>query len=610
MSVSGPEAGPTSGPSIMDHSLIGDTRTAALVSSQGEIDWMCVPRFDSDPIFGRLVDPRHGGAFSISVTGTEKTERVYLDGSAVLETTNHAATGTSRTTEGMIANVSGALLPQNLLIRRVECIEGSVELDVQFEPRLGLPGRAPDRVRHTRDHAALICEWGSLAIALHCTPSTRIEPGVKTSIKLGRGEVATFTMSIADRCPLVLITPKRAQDLLASTDRWWRGWSRDIRYEGPYRDVVVRSLVTLRLLTYSPSGAPVAAPTTSLPEQVGGSRNWDYRYAWPRDAAIGLSAFLATGNAEFAHSFMHWLLHASRLTRPRVRVLYDLHGRSAPPEVEVDGVPGHRDSRPVRLGNAADQQHQLDVYGWIVDAASLLEGSGDRLHGETWRAVVGFADLVARIWREPDAGIWEVRGTPQHYVHSKLMAWLALDRAARMAKKHRVKQTRVSTWLRERDAIARDVMDKGVDRQRNTFVGKYGDRAMDAALLLLPVLEFEPPDSPLVKGTITAIREDLEVEPGLLYRYQPGAEGLDGEEGVFLPCSFWLVQALARTGQVEEAAATFEHVLSYSNDLGLWSEELDPRRKDALGNYPQALTHAALVQAAGALRDAELQRAA
>jgi GH15 family glucan-1,4-alpha-glucosidase len=597
-------------PLIGDHALLGDTRTAALVSGHGQINWMCVPRFDCYPIFGRLVDPERGGTFSISLAGAERHQRSYLDDSAVLETTTYTSTGVARVTEGMIANVSDALLPQTLLVRRVECISGHLELSLTFDPRLGLPGRAPDRVRRMHSHGALICEWGSMAVVLQSDPYSTVEPGVGSIVKLEDGQVATFTMSIADRCPVSLITASRANELLVATDRWWHEWSKEIQYQGPHRQAVVRSLLTLRMLTYSPSGAPVAAPTTSLPEAVGGSRNWDYRYAWPRDAAMGLAAFLAGGDTEMAHSFMHWLLHASRLTRPRIRVLYDIMGKPAPQEEDIKDVAGYRASLPVRVGNAADQQHQLDVYGWVIDAASLLEGSGHKLHGETWRAVAGFADLVAKIWREPDAGIWEVRDKPDHFVHSKLMAWLALDRAARMAKSHRVKRGRRATWLHERDAIADDVREKGVDRERQTFVRCYGDHAVDASLLLLPVLEFEPPGSPLIRGTIRAVREDLEVEPGLLYRYRPGAEGLEGIEGAFLPCSFWLVQALARAGEVKEATDVFDRVLSYSNDVGLWSEEIDPESKAALGNFPQAFTHAALAQAARALVDAPRKGAA
>src|SRR5688500_924243 len=258
---------------------------------------------------------------------------------------------------------------------------------------------------------------------------------------------------------------------------------------------------------------------------------------------------------------MYWLLHASRLSRPRVRVLYDIHGKKTPPETVTVGVSGHKGSAPVRVGNGADEQHQLDVYGWIVDAAFLLDASGGTLHGESWRAVAGFADLVCDLWDQPDAGIWEVRGPPKHYVHSKLMAWLALDRAARIASNHRVKPARLGRWKRERDAIAQEVRHEGVDHQRGTFVRSYGDKTLDASLLLLPVLEFEPVGSPLITGTIDAVREDLEVKPGLLYRYLPGADGLEGKEGTFLPCSFWLVQALARTGQLAEASSIFERVL-------------------------------------------------
>ena len=596
--------------SIGDHALLGDTRTAALISAHGEIDWMCIPTFDRDPIFGTLVDPENGGVFALSFAQTTKIERSYIDGSALLETITHTSTGVGRTTEGMVANVSGTMLPQSLLIRRVECLEGHVQLDVNFDPRMGLPGRVPERIRHIPRYAALICEWGSLAVCLQSDPVLSLEPGVATSIELDQGNVGTFTVAIADRSPVALVPPTQVEQLLISEIDWWQGWSRAVEYEGPHREAVVRSLLTLRLLTYSPSGAPVAAPTTSLPEEIGGTRNWDYRYSWPRDAAIGLAGFLATGDSELADSFMHWLLHASRLSRPRVRVLYDIHGKKTPPESVMSGVSGHRTSTPVRVGNGADEQHQLDVYGWIVDEAFLLDASGGTLHSESLRAVAGFADFVCGLWAEPDAGIWEVRGPPKHYVHSKLMAWLALDRATRIANNHQVKPARLHRWQRERDAIAEQVRQEGVDHQRGTFVRSYGDKALDASLLLLPVLEFEPVGSPLIAGTIDAVREDLEIEPGLLYRYLPGGDGLEGNEGAFLPCSFWLVQALARTGHVPEALSMFERVLGYANDVGLFSEELDPSSKEALGNFPQAFTHAALVQAAMTLGEAAREKAA
>lgn len=587
-------------PAIGDYSLIGDTRTAALVSKAGSIDWMCVPSFDAPPLFSQLIDPGGGGSFSISLHARIDATRRYSDGSAVVKTNVTTASGKARLLEGMVPNVRGSLSPQNLLIRRVECSSGEIDGTVTFDPRWGLPGRAPERVRHTRGRGTL-CEWGSLAVSVACEPYLGIEPGRPSSFHLEAGHSLTFVMGVADRCPISWVTSRKAQELLADTQRWWRDWSDTISYEGPFRNAVVRSLVTLRLLTYSPSGAPVAAPTTSLPEAVGAGRNWDYRYAWPRDASIGLVGFLATGNRRLADSFMHWLLHASRLTRPRLRVLYDIYGKPVPSEVEVD-LPGYRKSRPVRIGNDAQAQHQLDVYGWVVDAASLLERSGHQLHRETWRALAGFADFVAEAWAQPDAGIWEIRGEPAHYVHSKLMAWLTLDRIMDLANGRRVRKARTRRWRVERDAIASWIRTYGVDENRETLVWKAGGQDVDASLLVLPLIGFESSESRLVAGTIDAIRSDLELEDGLVLRYPRGADGIEDDEGAFLPCCFWLVQALALTGRVEEAMQMFGRLLSYSNELGLFAEEIDPTTKEQLGNFPQALTHAAVVQAGLALQ--------
>ena len=562
---------------------------------------MCVPAFDGAPVFGRLVDGGRGGSFSLELDGVVERRRRYLDESPVLRTDVETATGAALLVDAMVADVRGTALPQNLLVRHLECERGEVTARVCFDPRLGLPGHSPAHVRRVGTH--VVCEWGALAVSIGCSRPLPIEPGRPFEVRVGAGESLAFTMSVADRCPLALVSPSRVPDLVDETARRWREWSHAVDYDGPYRDAVVRSLITLRLLTYSPSGAPVAAPTTSLPEALGAGRNWDYRYAWPRDASIGLVAFLSTGNHRLAHSFMHWLLHASRLTRPRLRVLYDLHGRPAPAEREVDAS-GYRDSKPVRVGNGARDQHQLDVYGWVVDAASLLDRSGHGLHGETWRAVAGFADHVAAVWREPDAGIWEVRGDPAHYVHSKLMAWLALDRAVRLAEGRRVRGGRALGWARERDAAAAWIRAHGVDRERNTLVWKAGSRETDASLLVLPLLGFEPPGSPLVDGTIDAIRRGLEIRDGLTLRYPRRSDALDGDEGAFLPCSFWLVQALARAGRVDEAAALFESLLAHANDVGLFGEELDPASGETLGNFPQAFTHATVVQAALALEAA------
>jgi GH15 family glucan-1,4-alpha-glucosidase len=581
-------------PPISDYALIGDARTAALVSTAGSIDWMCVPNFDRDPIFGALVGGADSGSFAMSIDGLQGSQRSYRENSALVETRLTSDTGSGRRTEGMVVEVLGQLLPQLILVRTIHCEQGSLTVRVNFDPKLGLPGREP---RASKRAGVLVCEWRSIAVGLQTSPELDLAPGTERVVELAAGSSVTLVMTLSDRAPVVFVPPERAVLLLEETDSWWRRWVASTNYEGPFQESVMRSLITLQLLTFAPSGAPVAAPTTSLPEVVGGSRNWDYRFSWPRDASIGLGAFLGLGKDDLAHSYMHWLLHASRLKRPRLQVLYTLYGKPSPKEREIDDVSGYRESLPVRVGNAASTQHQLDVYGWVLDAAWLLTKEGRHLHGEFWRALSGFADFAAKHWKEPDAGIWERRGDPEHHVHSKLMAWLCLDRAVRIASTQRTRARRLQRWESERAALADEIRQRGFDSSRSTYVRSFGSKDSDAALLILPVLEFESDPSKLT-GTIATIRKELEAGDGLLYRYLPESDDLKGREGAFLPCSFWLVQALARTGQRDEASQLFENLLSMANDLGLYTEEMDPISKESLGNFPQAFTHATLIQAA------------
>jgi GH15 family glucan-1,4-alpha-glucosidase len=586
-------------PAIGDYGLIGDGRTAALCSSRGSIDWLCIPRFDSDPVFGRLVGGVRAGSFSIRVDGVRETVRHYRDRSAVLETTWRTGSSEVLLTEGMVLDVSSSLIPQLVLVRRLETRGAPTVARIRFDPRKGLAGDAP---RTERRSNLLVCSWGSLVLGLLVEPDFPLVPSEDIDVPLDPATPLTFVLTLADREPVIHISSEGALRALEATDNWWREWCRGVRYQGPQDREVLRSLITLRLLTYAPSGAPVAAATTSLPETIGGSSNWDYRFSWPRDASIGLSAFLSLGKPEEARSFIHWLLHASRLTRPRLHVLYTLDGNPGPTEREVPEAAGYRGSRPVRVGNAASHQHQLDVYGWVLDAAWGMVRSDLRLNAETWRGMSGLADFVTERWRRPDASMWEVRGEERHYVHSKLMGWLALDRAVRIAGTHRTRRHRVERWQSERDALAADVRARGFDPQRGSYVRSYGAHDLDAALLLLPSLGFEEPGSSRLSGTVAAIRAELATGP-FVYRYPP-SESEAGTEGAFLACSFWLVDALARLGRIDEAEGAFESLLGHANDLGLFAEEMDPATGEHLGNFPQGLTHAALIQAALSLRAA------
>jgi GH15 family glucan-1,4-alpha-glucosidase len=485
-------------------------------------------------------------------------------------------------------------------VRHLVAEGGPIDVDIDVDPRLG-ERRRPPRIR--RRGPDLVCTWGPLAVSLGCTPEVEIAVGRPTLVTVTPDRPLTVVLGVAHREPLIHVDPDAAWDLVTEDESRWKAWTAEIDEDLPHRDAVVRSLLTLRLLTYSPSGAPVAAPTTSLPEHLGGRRNWDYRYAWPRDASIGIGAFLGVGKLAEARGFLAWLLHASRLSRPRLPVLLTLDGRHPAPERELHDWPGYAHSPPVRIGNGAVDQYQLDGYGWVLDGAWNLEQAGHRLYSETWRTMRGFADHVARHWQEPDAGIWEVRDDAAHHVHSKLMGWLALDRALRIARTHRLPARQRRRWETARAAVAADVTARGFDLAKGVYTRSYGSTDLDAAVLVLPLLGIEDPDAPRVRGTIDAIAAELGAGGPLLYRYPPGRDGLPGSEGAFLPCSFWLVQALARTGRAPEAARRFDALLGLAGPLGLYAEEIDPSTGAHLGNYPQALTHAALVQAALALRD-------
>ncbi|NUS36480.1 MAG: glycoside hydrolase family 15 protein [Pseudarthrobacter sp.] len=562
---------------------------------------MCAPTFDGEPVFGALLGGAAAGHFLAGPVGpAELLRRRYRGNTATVETTWSSRGGRLTLTEAMVAEVSGALLPATLLVRRLAAHQAPVAAVVRCTPRLGETHREPRVSRRGRDIAY---EWGPLALSLGSSEGCPLPHGDEQLLMVHPGHPVTLVLAIAYGEPLIHVDPEAAWELVRADERRWEAWAAEVDSSIPFREEVLRSLLTLRMLTFSPSGAPVAAPTTSLPEDPGGMRNWDYRFAWPRDASIGVAAFLHAGKANEALNFLGWLLHASRLQRPRLPALLTLSGLPVPRERELRAWPGYSGSVPVRTGNGAAGQHQLDGYGWVLDAAWVLVQGGHRLYSETWRAMRGFADLVAANWPVPDAGIWEIRDDAAHHVHSKLMAWLALDRALRIGSSHHMGRRQRRRWESALARLGTEIRAKGIDPARGTYTRTYGSADLDAALLVLPLIGLEDPAAEVVRRTVDAVRDELGAGGPLLYRYPPGQDGLQGGEGAFLPCSFWLVQALAVTGRGTEARETFCSLLALASPLGLFSEELDPASGAFLGNYPQALTHAALVQAALALRD-------
>ncbi len=583
------------------YAVLGDTRSAALVSPDGGVDWWCLPRFDSPPVCGRLVGGPEAGHLALGPAGSATiVERDYLPGSPVLRTQWDCDTGQLTLTDGMVSVVRGRLLPSTLLVRRIEADHGPVLVRWAIAPRHGWARRPLQR---RAQGSATVFTKGRLALSVHASLPLPMADAERGEVTLRPGEPLTVAVSAVSGEPLVHVPWDRAWQLLLDDTARWRDWSSQIPDDLPFAEAAQRSAIVLRLLTHSPTGAPVAAVTTSLPEVIGGVRNWDYRYTWPRDASIGVAAFLGLGMSTEAGMFMRWLLHASRLDRPRLPVLLTLDGRRAPAERAVDGWPGYQGSAPVRVGNGARDQHQLDGYGWVVDAAHVFDMQCRAVDAETWRTVVSFADFAARHWDQPDAGIWEERGDASHHTHSKLMAWLALDRALVLARTHRVGRRRVRRWEAARSGITGVVRSAGFDERIGSYTRTLGGHDLDAAVLVLPLIGIEPSGSPRVRSTIDAIRDQLGAGGPLLYRYPPETDGLPGREGAFLPCSFWLVQALAVTGRVDEAVQLMQQLLDLA-PLGLFSEECDPSTGDLIGNYPQALTHAALLQAVLALRDA------
>jgi GH15 family glucan-1,4-alpha-glucosidase len=610
------DAGPY--PPIADYGLISDMHSCALVSRTGSIDWCCFPHFDSAAVFSRILDWRRGGYFRVAPSGVQSVSRRYLPETNVLQTAFQTDTGAATLTDFMpIHPHSRPEMPREVgcrqqVARILECVSGSVRFNVECYPRFDYGTIVPHAV--IDDAGSGFAHGGSDALSLYCSALLReADDGFQSEGLLRAGEklsaVVTYQPSFSHA--VEALDESELERRLGETKRFWQEWSALCTYDGLYRDDVLRSALTLKALTYAPSGALLAAATTSLPEAIGGSRTWDYRFTWIRDATFALYALFILGYTGEARAFKDWL-EWSTVGRARdLQIMYGLGGERRLTEIELPELEGYRGSRPVRVGNAAHSQFQLDIYGEVLDSAHLYRKFVGGMDPQYWQYLQRVVAFVIDHWRDPDEGIWETRGARQHFIFSKVWCWVALDRAIKAARALGLPGD-VERWRRVRAEIREDVLTKGYDAERGAFVQAYGSKALDAANLMLPLVGFIRADDPRMRSTIEAIERELTSPQGLVYRYKGVDDGLAGDEGTFTICTFWLADDLIALGEVERARALFEKLRGYANDLGLLSEEIDPETGEMLGNFPQAFTHLALVNTAvqlhkAATRDASAQ---
>ncbi|MGW1716764.1 glycoside hydrolase family 15 protein [Streptomyces sp. NPDC002156] len=585
---------------IEDYALIGDMQTAALVCRDGTVDWLCLPRFDSHAVFAGLLGTEEHGFWRLGPAHATDAEpptaarRRYRGDSLILESEWDTPRGTVRVTDFMPPR-DGA--PQ--LIRIVEGVSGRVPMRSALRMRFSYGRVVPWVHKHEGRTVAVA---GPDSVWFDTTAETYGKSlTTYADFTVAPGDRIAFTISWepSHKQPPALPEPEQS---LEATEDFWREWVEQCTYHGPYREAVVRSLITLKALTYAPTGGIVAAPTTSLPEDIGGVRNWDYRYTWLRDAAITLSSLLRTGYRDEARAWREWLLRAVAGDPENLQIMYGIAGERELGEAELDWLPGYENSGPVRVGNGAAHQLQLDVYGEVTEALHLAHMTGLARNDYASLLQLKLIRYLEQHWDEPDEGIWEVRGPRRHFVHSKVMAWVAVDRTIKLIESGDADGP-LEKWRELRDDIHRDVCEKGYDKERNTFTQSYGSKELDASLLLIPQMGFLPPDDKRVIGTIEAIQRELSTSDGFILRYptsggEENLDGLPGDEGAFLACSFWMADDLAMIGRVDEARKLFEKLLALRNDLGLLAEEWDPRLKRQVGNFPQAFSHVPLIDTA------------
>ena len=599
-------------PLIADHGMIGDLQTSALVSTDGTIDWFCCPRFDSPSIFASLLDRRRGGYFSIRPQRDDYiTKQLYLPGTAMLITRFLSPEGVGEICDFMPV-IEGPATARHRLVRMMRMVRGSMTFVADIQPRFDY-GRQAHKTEITGNGVSFRGDDG-VELALHVTRRPDVAPeeavqfvhhdeGVRAVVTARAGDIGALMLESSPDGPPRQMTRPEVVAMLEETRDYWRSWIGRSTYKGRWREHVERSAITLKLMTYKPTGALVAAPTAGLPEQPGGERNWDYRFTWVRDGAFSVYALLGLGYTEEAEGFLRWL--GDRVSesaavdgkRSPLQIMYRIDGSADIVEEELDHLEGWRQSRPVRIGNGAATQLQLDIYGEALDSVRLGDEHGIPMTHKGWQGLTRIVDWLCDHWDQPDDGIWETRGGREDFTYGRLMSWVALDRAIHIATT-RGRPADVNRWTTVRDTIYRQIMDRGWNAERQAFVQHYRTNVLDASLLYMPLVGFISPRDPLWQSTLRAMDEEL-VSDSLVYRYDPAAspDGLRGSEGTFSICTFWYVDALARAGRLNDARLTFEKMLTYGNHLGLYSEEIGPTGEQ-LGNFPQAFSHLSLISAA------------
>jgi GH15 family glucan-1,4-alpha-glucosidase len=582
---------------IDDYALLGNCHSAALVGRDGSIDWACFPRFDSPAVFCRILDVRQGGAFRVGPEGPFQSTRRYIDDTNVLVTTFTTSAGVLEVTDCMPIRLGRTQGPgvgtRHSLLRRLRCVGGEVPVRVVVAPRFEYGAFVPS-IRLTSARTAELVGGADALWVTATRPLVAYEKALRARWLLRAGDEAwvevAWTPSLIERTPEQMPDLARLRQRLEETVSFWRSWIARCSYEGEYVREVHRSALVLKALTYVPSGAIVAAPTTSLPEEPGGVRNWDYRYTWLRDTTLTLISLMLLGYQDEAVAFRRWLGRTSAGRVEDLQIMYDIRGHRLLPELELAHLAGHRGSRPVRIGNGAVKQLQLDIFGEMLEAAWLYAKMGGPVTPGTWAFLRQLVDVVCARWRQPDQGLWEIRDEPRHFIHSKLLCWVALDRAVRIARARRFPAP-VGRWTREREQLREYLLREG--GRNGWFAQAVGSDRADASVLQLPALGFIPVAHPLMSHTVGVVRQRLEKD-GLLYRYH-APDGLRGGEGAFLLCSFWMHDVLVHSGRTQEAEALLRRLLRLANDVGLYAEEAVPGTGEALGNFPQAFTHMALV---------------